>query len=62
MTEVLDFQSTEGYLGHVAYYSDLNCNVTTANLTQSGVFTSNYEPIVFVNYAKKGLGRLLQSA
>ena len=44
------------------WLTTVTCNVTTANLTQSGVFTSNYEPTVFVNYAKKGLGRLLQSA
>jgi hypothetical protein len=63
LTEVLDFQSTEGYLGHIACYSDLSCNVTTANLTQSGVFTSNYEPTVFVQYAKKERGgRLLQNS
>jgi hypothetical protein len=60
--EVVDFQSTTGYVGQVYCYSDLSCGVSTVEMSTSGVFQSNYQPNAILNQTTSGRRRLESSS
>jgi hypothetical protein len=59
-SELVDFQSTSGYVGQVYCYSDLSCGVSTVEMSTSGVFQSNYQPNAILNQTTSG--RRLESS
>lgn len=56
--ETVDYQSTDGYLGRIYCDSGLSCGISTVEMSEDGIFRSNYQPNAVLNQTSTSRRRM----